>query len=248
MFPEKQDAHVVWLWRLGDDEELLLRNQQRVKTPRSDKELMDFVIVDSISVGEGELNLGKRGPKELLGDGLAERVSRHTLDADEHPECEGGRHDTRKERPARPGEHERCGALWRRSQHLLEVLRGMMHDRPGRIIDPKAETEVLTHHSRSDRRPSATNQGHQCQRQGILRSLDFLETGDDHHLDRWVVNLGKLVTVLPLELKAGVAGRTTGNLLRTHRSLQRNLVRINDQRPLVNSVGARRRTAARYRG
>jgi hypothetical protein len=88
MFPEKQDARAVRLRRLGDDVELLLRNQQRVKTPRSDKELAGVVIVDSVSAGGGELNLGARGPKELLGDGLAERVSRHTLDADEHPERE----------------------------------------------------------------------------------------------------------------------------------------------------------------
>ena len=50
MLPKEQDARVMWFRRLQYDEELLLRNQERVKTPRRDEELPGVVIIDTISL------------------------------------------------------------------------------------------------------------------------------------------------------------------------------------------------------
>ena len=50
MLPEEQDARVMWFRRLRDDEELLLGNQERVKTPRRDEELPGVVLIDTISL------------------------------------------------------------------------------------------------------------------------------------------------------------------------------------------------------
>ena len=97
----------------------------------------------------------------------------YTLDADEHPESEGGSDRTREARPAALGQREWHRAIRRSGQHPLEVHRmtkadyvvlgGMTHDRHGRIVNPEADPQVLTNHCRRDRRSGATDKGDQCQ-------------------------------------------------------------------------------------
>jgi hypothetical protein len=88
MFPDEEETRDMRLRRLRDDEQLLLGHEQRVKAPSSNKQFTRVVVLNSVIIGGGQLNLGTGRPKELLSDGRAEGVSGDTLDTHKHPEGE----------------------------------------------------------------------------------------------------------------------------------------------------------------
>jgi hypothetical protein len=50
----------MWLPRLRDDEQLLLRDKQRVKAPSSDEQLAGVLRINTVSVSRGDLHQGAR--------------------------------------------------------------------------------------------------------------------------------------------------------------------------------------------
>jgi hypothetical protein len=135
------------LWRLRNDKELLLRNQQRVEAPRSDKELAAIIGVDPVVVRRCKLNVGARGAKELLSDGRAEGVGRDAHNPNENPVGERRRDGPGQPSPPPPSQHERRSRVRRCGKNALkvvttteayqEVLRSMAYDQHVVVVDPK---------------------------------------------------------------------------------------------------------------